>query len=669
MSYDIGPKIGIEGEKNFKSAVAGINKDMAVLASELGKVAAQFDGNADSMEGLAAKQKVYNSQVDEQKKKIEILKEALGNSAKEFGDADNRTKNWQISLNKAEAELAKTENALRGTTEKMDNFGKETDGTSDSLDHAGKRALSFSDILKANLLSDVIVGGIKAIGRAAVEAGKAFAGAMKDGIDYNAQMESYTASFTTMLGDEAKAQKLVNDLKAAAASTPFGMQDLASATQQLMGFGIGVEDAQKYVRQLGDVSQGDAGKFSSLTLSFAQMSATGKLMGQDLNQMINAGFNPLEEMARTTGKSIGELKEEMSIGAISADMVAAAFTSATSEGGRFYGAMEKQSQTFNGQMSTLKDNVASFKGQLADGLTDMLSGSVLPMVNSWLGGMSEAFASDGLPGLLRELDAVVQEAVVFIMEQLPSVIDTGKSFLGAIGTGILNNLDTIIDAAFQIISAIIDGLITALPKLVEKTPEIIIKIAGTLIANLPKIIEAGAKILLALVSGIVKSTPTLAKAIPGIITTVVTGLVSLPGKMLTIGGNLITSLWNGMSNKLQWLKDKIASFTSSVISSIKEFFGVHSPSTVFAEIGGNLSAGLAEGITDKASLVTSAMNRLNGQLTASASIGASGAGAGSGYGMAVSNIYMDSVLVATGTGKAQYRKNRSRARSLGVVTV
>jgi phage-related protein len=146
------------------------------------------------------------------------------------------------------------------------------------------------------------------------------------------------------------------------------------------------------------------------------------------------------------------------------------------------------------------------------------------------------------------------------------------------------------------------------------------------------------------------------------------GLAGAIPKIFAIGGNLITGLWNGMNNKLQWLKDKISSFTSSVIASIKSFFGVHSPSTVFAEIGGNLSAGLAEGISDKAGLVTSAMNRLNGQLTASATIGASEAGAGSGYGVAVSNIYMDSVLVASGTGKAQYRKNRARARSLGVVT-
>lgn len=107
------------------------------------------------------------------------------------------------------------------------------------------------------------------------------------------------------------------------------MQDLADATRTLMSFGLGTQDEQRYMATLGDVAQGDKEKFSSLSLAFVQVSSAGKLTGQDLLQMINAGFNPLEEISRKTGKSIGELKEEMSQGAISAQMVAQAFESTT----------------------------------------------------------------------------------------------------------------------------------------------------------------------------------------------------------------------------------------------------------------------------------------------------------------------------------------------------
>lgn len=134
---------------------------------------------------------------------------------------------------------------------------------------------------------------------------------MKDGVVYNASTEQYTTSFTTMLGDQAKAQQLVNDLKITAAKTPFGMEDLAKNTQTLMAFGISADEAKLRLGQLGDISQGGAQKLESLTLAFAQVSSAGKLSGQDLLQMINAEFNPLQEMSKKTGKSVGELKEKM----------------------------------------------------------------------------------------------------------------------------------------------------------------------------------------------------------------------------------------------------------------------------------------------------------------------------------------------------------------------
>lgn len=239
----------------------------------------------------------------------------------------------KAELNGMERELSDNEKALAGFSgetesgaDSMDDAtaaaGKLSRGVDDvggEMDDAGKKTSVFGDVLKANLLSEAIMGGIKALGSAIKGIGSAFVDSMKDDVTYNAEMESYTSSFTTMLGDQAKAQKLVTDLEKEAASTPFGMQDLAGATQTLMSFGMTAEEAQVRMRQLGDISQGNTEKFQSLTLAFAQASSTGKLTGQDLMQMINAGFNPLEEISRKTGQSIGELKEQMSQGGISAD--------------------------------------------------------------------------------------------------------------------------------------------------------------------------------------------------------------------------------------------------------------------------------------------------------------------------------------------------------------
>lgn len=212
---------------------------------------------------------------------------------------------------------------------------------------------------------------------------------LTSGIQYNAQMESYQASFETMLGSQEAAIKKLEELRTMAAETPFELSDLASATQTLLSFGVEVDKVSGYMEMLGDVSQGNRDRFNSLTLAFAQVSSAGKLTGQDLLQMVNAGFNPLQEMTVMTGKSMSELRDEMSKGSISADDVAAAFQHATSEGGRFYNAMEKQSKTMSGQLSTLRDNASMLLGSLTQGASNFISRTVLPALNNMLEKLNE----------------------------------------------------------------------------------------------------------------------------------------------------------------------------------------------------------------------------------------------------------------------------------------
>jgi tape measure domain len=127
-------------------------------------------------------------------------------------------------------------------------------------------------------------------------------------------MEQYATSFEVMLGSSEAALAKIAELKEFAAKTPFEMTDLANATKVMLGFGIESDKASEMLKVLGDISQGDSAKLSSLTLAFSQMTSTGKLMGQDLLQMINAGFNPLNEIAKQTGETMAEVKERMSAG-------------------------------------------------------------------------------------------------------------------------------------------------------------------------------------------------------------------------------------------------------------------------------------------------------------------------------------------------------------------
>lgn len=172
-----------------------------------------------------------------------------------------------------------------------------------------------------------------------------------------AQMESLNAQFTTMLGSSEAAKDMMAQMVEFSAATPFETMDVASAAQTLMGFGTEAKDVMETVRMLGDVAGANGQRFQSLALVFGQVTAAGRLQGQDLLQLTNAGFNPLQTIVKETGKSMGELKEIMEKGGISSDMVKKAFEIETSKGGRFFGNLENQSKAWQGVWSTMMDNI------------------------------------------------------------------------------------------------------------------------------------------------------------------------------------------------------------------------------------------------------------------------------------------------------------------------
>lgn len=186
------------------------------------------------------------------------------------------------------------------------------------------------------------------------------------------EFQAADTAIQTLLGSKEKADALMSQVREYAKISSLEFSDVTQATQMMLGFNIEVEKVPRYLQAIGDVSMGDTQRFNSLTLAFSQMSAAGKLMGQDLNQMINAGFNPLQIMSDKTGKSIAALKEEMSNGAISAEMVQQAFIDATSAGGKFYQMSENASRTINGQLSMMQDAMDGVFNELGQKSEDVI---------------------------------------------------------------------------------------------------------------------------------------------------------------------------------------------------------------------------------------------------------------------------------------------------------
>ena len=233
---------------------------------------------------------------------------------------------------------------------------------------------------------------------------------VKSGLDYNAQMESYLTNFKVMLGDEQLAAEKLEEIRRMAASTPFSLSDLTEGTQTLLQFGVAADDTTGVLKRLGDISLGNADKLQTLVRAYGKMSSAQKVTLENVNMMIDAGFNPLNQICDATGESMSALYKRISDGKVSFHELEAAVAAATSEGGQFYNGMLEASQTFNGRLSTLKDNMAALTGELTSGLFSAL-GDILVKANELVVSITE---DDSKMAALKETIGVLTAAVVAV---------------------------------------------------------------------------------------------------------------------------------------------------------------------------------------------------------------------------------------------------------------
>ena len=233
---------------------------------------------------------------------------------------------------------------------------------------------------------------------------------VKSGLDYNRSMESYLTNFKVMLGDEQLAAEKLEEIRRMAASTPFSLSDLTEGTQTLLQFGVAADDTTGVLKRLGDISLGNADKLQTLVRAYGKMSSAQKVTLENVNMMIDAGFNPLNQICDATGESMSALYKRISDGKVSFNELEAAVAAATSEGGQFYNGMLEASQTFNGRLSTLKDNVAALTGELTSGLFSAL-GDIIVKANELVVSITE---DDSKMAALKETIGILTAAVVAV---------------------------------------------------------------------------------------------------------------------------------------------------------------------------------------------------------------------------------------------------------------
>lgn len=502
-----------------------------------------------------------------------------------------------------------------------------------TLDGGGlKNGLSSLTVAAGNMISDLV----KTVANG-------FQQAIQTGINFNAQMETYMTNFTTMLGgNAAAADQLVEELQELGSSTPLAITDLTNAAQTLLNFGAAdAESMADTLRMIGDVALGDASKMQSLSLAYGQMVSTGKLQGSDLLQMINAGFNPLQELSKMGYGTVAELKEQMSKGAISVEMVQEAFRHATEEGGQFYNAMDAASQTFTGQLSTLEDNATALAGALTEGLTEGLS-DLIPQANDIVVQLTDSLNENGISGMLDVAQNMLGQFIDTVIEKAPEVLDTGTrmivSFIDDLAAP--EKLNTMLDTAGKLISTLLSGIVRNIPDLLAAAVRLVTNFVSYIIRHLPQILAVGGKLVGELVSGIIQSVFNIGSAALRLIGEFKRAW-SENGGWKGLGSDLIGGIISGITGSVGKIAEAAKNAASKALKAAKDFLGIKSPSRRGKEeIGKPFDEGIAEGVDDSATLmvqaaqsgaekmISAAQNEvLNNQLKVGANITATGTAA------------------------------------------
>lgn len=392
---------------------------------------------------------------------------------------------------------------------------------------------------------------VKGITAATAAAGTAITALGAIGLNYNSQMETYTTNFEVMLGSQEAAAKKVEELKTMAAKTPFEMADLAKGTQTLLAFNVASDESTGVLSKLGDISLGNSEKLDSLTRAYGKMNAAQKVTLEDINMMIDAGYNPLLNIQERTGESMTDLYDRIYAGEVSFSEIEQAITDATSAGGQFYQGMEKASQTTAGLISTLKDNAQALVGEVFQPISAGLTSTLLPSAIAAIDQLTVAFQTNGVNGMITAASSIISNALATFTAQLPQFVTVAMQIVQTLGSGIMQNMPVIIDSAVQTFMAFLNMLVQMVPQLTSAAFQMITMLGNSLLNNMPQIVNAAVDIFLGFVNAMVDNLPELITLAYQIVTTIATSLIEripdIASAALELGGAVVQGIMDGIS--------------------------------------------------------------------------------------------------------------------------
>lgn len=615
MANSFGGSIKLTGESEYRKALRAINSDLRLYQAEMKAVASSTDTSAAAQKAKKEQLDRLSKALSDQKSEVERLSKAYQQSVKETGATSEASKSLQTQLfnattrvNKMESELDKAKSGLKGV-------GDEMDGT-------GKKASIFGDVLKANIASDVIMGGLKALANGIKTVGSAFGGMVKDSVQAYAEYEQLWGGVETLFKDAAGTvgENASNAFKTAGMSANQYMDTVTSFSASLLQ-GLGDDSAK--AAQIADKA-------------IIDMSDNANKMGTDISLIQNAyqGFakdnytmldnlklgygGTASEMARlvndsdvmgksfkATAENVKDIPFDKLIESIHVTQERMGITGTTAK---------EASETISGSFQSTQaawDNllVAFSSGSdetikvaidgLIESATNLINNvmELLPNVIEGIGSMVEQLAGR-LPELIQQVLPVVMNLVQTlldtIVDSVPQLIPLAMNLIDTLATALIQNLPAIINAGIEIIIGLVKGIADSIPKLIPMMVEAIKTIVDNLLKNLPKIIEAGIQLLVALIEGLADALPQLIAMLPKIITTVVQVLTrpDMIARLIQAAVQIMLALGSGLIDSIGEVVKAVPQIISAFVGGIGDAVGG------IVKAGGDMVKGLWNGINN-----------------------------------------------------------------------
>lgn len=369
-------------------------------------------------------------------------------------------------------------------------------------------------------------------------------GIVNQGVAFNQQMEKYTTGFTNMLGSVEKAQAVLNQIKQDAARTPLNVDSLVQANQLLISAGVSAGEARSTILALGDAVSATGGGsevLSRMAANLQQIKNVGKAASIDIKQFAMAGIDIYGVLADYTGKSTAEVQGMT----ITYDLLTAALKKASEEGGRYYNAMETQSQTLSGRIETLKDNWSQLLGTLTKGLTET-EGNLVTVAAGWVQRLQEGFETAGANGLMQAGGHIVDEVASGISAGIPSLAARAEDAVQNFALYLQDNTGQIVDTGGKLLVSLASGILDMAPAIVNSAEQIFSAFVVELWNHADEIFTTGADLVGKLVKGFLSLTGNVIEAAGNITAAIVTKIFTTD--WVQVGKDVVSSIGQGILN-------------------------------------------------------------------------------------------------------------------------